>query len=325
VLKPVLISLGLGLIGTLAVAAAMVLVPWPKGVTTEGGLDFFSILRNRNEQIPVQDIAMRDGYMATVRSLPGPKDTPLVILIHGSGWHGMQFQGLGRSLSQVADVVIPDLRGHGVAPARRGDVDYVGQMEDDLADLIKARAKPGQKVVLLGHSSGGGLVVRFAGGAHGGLMDGAVLMAPFLQHDAPTTRPASGGWAEVSLRRMIGLSILNAFGIKGLNDHEVIRFDMPATVLSGPLGHTATTAYSWRLNTSFGPRRDWQADVAALPPFLLIAGSADEAFLADQYQPVLSGLTDKGRYLVVPGLGHLGIVDDPAAEAAITGFLAGLP
>lgn len=154
-------------------------------------------------------------------------------------------------------------------------MDYIGQLEDDLADLIAARAAPQQKVVLLGHSSGGGLFVRFAGGAHRGLIDGAVLLAPFLHHSALTTRENSGGWASVSLRRIIGLAALNKLGITALNDRAVIRFAMPEVVLNGPLGQTATTDYSYRLNTSFAPRADWQTDMASLPPFLLVAGVQD--------------------------------------------------
>ncbi len=39
---------------------------------------------------------------------------------------------------------------HGFTPKRRGDVDYIGQLEDDLADLITAKRQPRQKVILVG-------------------------------------------------------------------------------------------------------------------------------------------------------------------------------
>ena len=85
----------------------------------------------------------------------------------GSGWLGIQFNRLASRLSDQAYVVVPDLRGHGASPERRGDVDYIGQMEDDIAALIETERLPGQAVILAGHSSGGGLVTRFAGGEHG--------------------------------------------------------------------------------------------------------------------------------------------------------------
>ncbi|APE43761.1 hypothetical protein BOO69_10310 [Sulfitobacter alexandrii] len=304
-------------------ALALIFTQRPGPMPGKGGLDFSASLSTpRPDPAPLQSVAMRDGYALQVRAFDsGRENAPMLVLVHGSGWHGLQFDGLARRLSATADVLVPDLRGHGTRPGNRGDVDYIGQLEDDLADLIEARRAPGQKVILGGHSSGGGLVVRFAGGRHGGLIDGAVLLAPFLKHNAPTTRPNSGGWARPLTRRIIGLSMLNAVGITALNDLPVIQFDMPRTVLDGPLGDTATTRYSYRLNSSYAPRADYLSDVAALPPFLLVAGTEDEAFDAGAYQPTMQAVTERGRYVLVPGAGHLGIVDAAATQAAIQGFL----
>lgn len=316
---------GISAVITLLIALGLIVSQRPgKVLAPEGGLDFSEQLGRDVAPLEVRRLPLRDGFEASLRHLEGPEGAPLVILVHGSGWYGAQFDGLARELSAVAEVVAPDLRGHGVNPGRRGDLDYLGQFEDDLADIIAHFAKPGQKVVMAGHSSGGGLVVRFAGGAHGDLLDGAVLMAPFLQYDAPTAREASGGWAHVLTRRVIGLSMLNAARIRLLDHLTVIEFAMPRVVLDGPQGNAATTSYSWRLNNSFSPRRDWQGDVAALPPFLLIAGEADEAFRADQYEPTLSGISDKGQYLLLPGVGHLPVVDDPRSAKALVGFVEGI-
>ena len=290
------------------------------------GLDFTDVLtQDLSAVIAPKAITMRDGYALPVRDY-GTTDEPrpLIILVHGSGWHGMQFDGLARSLKGQAHVLVPDLRGHGETPERRGDVDYIGQFEDDLADLITAKAAAGQKIVLLGHSSGGGLVVRFAGGAHGAMIDHAILLAPFLKHNAPTTRDNSGGWAHVLTRRIVGLSMLNGFGITALNHLPIIQFQMPAEALEGPLGHTATLAYSYRLNASFAPRAKYLADIAALPNFTLIVGAKDEAFVADQYEPLMAPVTGKGRYLVIPEVTHLPIVDAPETLSAIQEDLRGL-
>jgi alpha-beta hydrolase superfamily lysophospholipase len=309
---------------TLVIAVGLILSQRPGPLKpVEGGLDFDQTLAaERAEPAALEPVKMRDGFDLQVRRYAAARpDAPLVVLVHGSGWHGLQFDGLARQLSAQADVLAPDLRGHGPKPGRRGDLDYIGQFEDDLADLITAERKAGQKVVLAGHSSGGGLVVRFAGGDHAALLDAAVLMAPFLKHNAPTTRPNSGGWAEPLLRRIIGLSMLNTFRITALNHLTIMQFHMPAAVLNGPLGDTATTAYSFRLNTSFAPRSDYLKDAAALPPFLLIAGSEDEAFYADKYEPTLAEATQKGRYEIVPDVVHLDIVSAPQTATAIKEFL----
>jgi alpha-beta hydrolase superfamily lysophospholipase len=271
--------------------------------------------------LPVQPVAMRDGFGLSVRHVPGGADAPLLVMLHGSGWHGGQFDALAQLLAPQAEILVPDLRGHGAHPGRRGDVDYIGQLEDDLADLIAAYRKPGQKVLLLGHSSGGGLAVRMAGGPHGGLLDGVILLAPFLKYNAPTTRPNSGGWARPLTRRIIGLSMLNMVGVRALNHLIAIQFAMPRAVLDGPMGQLATTTYSFRLNTSYAPRQDYAADIAALPRFLLLAGTRDEAFMAEGYEPLMSGMTDMGHYVLIPDTGHLDVVNAPQTTDLIQDFL----
>ncbi len=310
------------LAGHVLVALGLIASARPRGPQpSTGGLDFSGIGGGPLMPEP-RGVAMRDGYALQVRDYANDAG-PVLILLHGSGWNGLQFNRLAPFLQAHGRVLVPDLRGHGAAPGRRGDVDHVGQLEEDIADLIDGEAQ-GRKVVLIGHSSGGGLVVRMAGGAYGARIDGAVLMAPFLQHDAPTTRRNSGGWARPLTRRLIGLSMLNMFGIRVLNHLSVIEFDMPTAVLSGPLGHLATTAYSWRLNQSYAPRRKYLRDIAALPPFLLLAGDADEAFDAPAYEPLMRQVTDRGRYRIVPGAGHLGLVDNERAQAEIAEFLDAL-
>lgn len=311
------------------VALGLIVSQRPGPLPDRAGLDFSEIIGSgaEPEGLQTRSLKARDGQALTYAHVkaPGADDLPLVIMLHGSGWYHGQFAGLARALRDVAEVKALTLRGHGKDPARRGDVDYTGQFEDDIADLIRQSVgEADRKVILLGHSSGGGLAVRFAGGAHGPLADGMILLVPFLKHDAPTTRPNSGGWAHVLTRRIIGLSMLNNVGITALDHLPMIQFNMPRAVLDGPLGQYATTAYSWRLNKSYAPRGDYLADVAALPRFLLIAGRDDEAFDAEGYAPLMGEVTDKGRYEIVDGAGHLDIVDHPETETLIRDYLLGL-
>lgn len=267
----------------------------------------------------------RDGAALGLRHVPArAPGAPLVVIVHGSGWHGGAYVPIADHLSRHGnfEILLPDLRGHGVAPRRRGDIAYIGQFEDDLADLIGHYRKPGQPLCMIGHSSGGGLVIRFAGGRYGAMLDKAVLLAPFLKYDAPTMRRNAGGWARPLTRRIIGLSMLNALGITALNGLTVMQFAFPDTVLNGPEGATATPNYSYRLNASFAPRRDYLADVAKLPPFLVLAGDEDEAFDACKFEPVLSKATPRGTYAVLPGVAHLGIIRSPDALARTREFLA---
>ncbi|MEL6734882.1 MAG: alpha/beta hydrolase [Pseudomonadota bacterium] len=265
-----------------------------------------------------------DGSELSLRRYPTENPTaPLMVMIHGSGMHSGQFEHLATALAAegVADVLVPALRGHGPSPERRGDVDYVGQLEDDLAALIDAEAGADQEIILLGHSSGGGLVVRFAGGPHGAMLDRAILLAPYLGHDAPTTRPNAGGWAHPLLRRYIGLEILNGFGVTALNGLQVVQFNQPEAVRADPSAGPMTDAYTYRLNTSYHPRPDLGADISRLPETLLIAGADDEAFMADLYQPTMESFTSLGTYHVLPGLQHMNVVDATQTAKLVADWL----
>ncbi|GGA23260.1 alpha/beta hydrolase [Neptunicoccus cionae] len=302
----------------LLIAGGLILSQRPAPAKGES-LDFDK-LRIGNDAVEPVRYTARDGVELAVRVHEGQgAEAALVVLVHGSGAHGAAYDGLAAEIAAMtgAQVLVPDLRGHGLNPAPKGDVAYIGQLEDDLADLVAVYRQNGQKLVLMGHSSGGGLVVRYAGGRYGDALDGAVLLAPYLKYNAPTMRENSGGWAQVLTRRVIGLSMLNTVGIKALNGLTAITFTLP----EGPLSETMTGAYSYRLNTSYAPRGDYLADVAALPPFLLIAGTQDEAFKADQFEPVLSGANPQGSYLLLEGVGHLDVMSQPETAARAAEFI----
>ena len=307
----------------LGVALMLIASQRPRAKTADAALDF-DALQGAGPQGALRQALARDGMPLSYRRFEGAGPAaPLLILVHGSGWHGGAYCDLAETIaaSGVAEVIVPDLRGHGPSPLRRGDVDHVGQLEEDLCDLIHALGGPARKVWMLGHSSGGGLVVRFAGGPFGGMLSKAVLMAPFLQCDAPTTRRGQDGWARPLARRIIGISMLDKVGITALHGLQAISFAFPRRVLDGPGGGAATAAYSYRLNASFSPRRDYLADIAALPEFCVIVGGGDAVFVPEAYAPLMAPANPRGTYRVLPGLGHLGIIRAPQAAAAAIAFL----
>lgn len=302
----------------LLIAGGLILSQWPVGKVEGEGLAFEKLVFD-HVAIKPERYTARDGTTMNVRVRGG--DGPLVVIVHGSGGHGGGYDWLAEQISLTgAEVLLPDLRGHFGADGRSGDVDYIGQYEDDLADLIAKYRAEGQKVVMVGHSSGGGLVTRFAGGDHGEMLDGAILLAPFLKYNVPTMRENAGGWGHVLTRRMIGLSMLNNVGITLANGATVLQFNLP----EGRLAETMTGAYSYRLNTSYAPRADYFADIAALPKFKLIVGADDEAFRAQEYKTLMTGVTDKGSYHVLDGVSHLDVFLQDQTAALIAEFLGGV-
>ena len=292
-----------------------------KSTQDESALAFNELYFDYSNLPELDSFPARDGTLLHYRYYPAESDKAL-ILLHGSGWHSRYFLPLAEFISSenLARVYTPDLRGHGVDPVRRGDVDYIGQFEDDLADFIAVirSEKPQAKVIIGGHSSGGGLAVRFAGSRYGKQADGYLLLSPYLKYNAPTMRPNSGGWAEPYVPRIIGLSMLNNVGIHWFDYLPAIDFNMAREARDG----TETLTYSHRLNTAYAPR-DYKKDLAAVTqPLLLIAGTADEAFIAEQFEPLISRCT-QGRVKLLPGVTHMGVVVGPEVRPVVKEWLSG--
>lgn len=315
----------------LGITAVLIITNQPTTEVVDGPLDFAALTAVRYETLPdLQPYTARDGAQLAYRLYESNAVTDkVIILLHGSGWHSMQFYPLANYLSSngLARVITPDLRGHGFTPEKRGDVAYIGQLEDDLADLVAVAQQtfPETTIIVGGHSSGGGLAVRFAGGEYGAMADAYLLLAPFLKYNAPTTRPNSGDWARPLTRRIIGLTMLNNVGIRWFNGLTVIQFNMPQTVLDSSLGDSATTAYSYRLNTAYAPRSNYGRDLAAImQPLLVVAGTDDESFIAEQYEPTISAHTSTGTYALLPDVGHIDLLTTPEIEPVLMGWLINL-
>jgi len=264
----------------------------------------------------------RDGTQLAYRHYPAESDK-IVILLHGAAWHSRCFLPLAEfiSLEGLAQVYTPDLRGHGLSLKRRGDVDYIGQFEDDLADLIAMIQKDNQNSMLImgGHSSGGGLAIRFAGSQYGQKAKAYLLMSPFLKYNAPTTRLNSGRFAKPYTGRIIGLVMFNNVGIRWFNYLTVMEFNMPERARDG----TETLAYSYRLTTAYAPH-DYEKDLSAITqPLLVVAGTKDETMIYYQYEPVISQYTTV-QVKLLQGVSHMGLVVCPEVRPVIKEWLEGL-
>lgn len=309
----------IGLCVFLGLALLLVFSQYPKD-TPGDSLDFSRQSGDAISTSTVLSYTARDGAQLNYRQYGGKDDGPLVIVIHGSSAHGGLYEQLSAGLSDLGSVVVPDLRGHG-GQTPIGDVSYIGQLEDDLADLIAStRASSTQSVILVGHSSGGGLAVRYGGNAAHTKPDGVVLLAPYLGYNAPTMNPDSGGWAQTLTRRIIGLSMLNGVGIRLFNHLKIISFRVPENAEALQM----TESYSYRMNTSYAPRRDFKKDIAALPPFKILVGEQDEAFKAREYEPLLRSFDNQGSVEVLDGLSHLDIIGSRVAHEKIHEFVTDL-
>ena len=128
----------------------------------------------------------RDGTKLGYRVYEGG-GAQAVVLIHGSSDDGAGLHPLAKALREAgASVYVPVLRGHGNF-GRSGDIDYIGQLEDDLADFVAVLRPlhPGSSFSLIGFSSGGGFVLRVIATPDEKLFDRFIMISPLLPPGAP--------------------------------------------------------------------------------------------------------------------------------------------
>jgi alpha-beta hydrolase superfamily lysophospholipase len=127
----------------------------------------------------------RDGTRLFWRSsFPDSEPRAHVAVVHGYGDH------FGR-YTYVADALLADgfavhgfdYRGHGRADGRRGYCERWSHFVDDLEAFWQRVRKDagGKKAFLLGHSHGGLMAVKWAGGRHVEGLGGLVLSAPYFK------------------------------------------------------------------------------------------------------------------------------------------------
>jgi alpha-beta hydrolase superfamily lysophospholipase len=242
-------------------------------------------------------------------------------VIHGSsGSSGTSIHALSGALAaRGVETYAVDIRGHGTS-GTRGDIGYVGQLEDDLADFVAIvrKTNPDAPLTLIGHSAGGGFALRVASSPIQNLFVRTVLLAPYLGYNAPTNRPNSGGWANADIPRILGLLALRKIGINCCEALPTLAFAVPPNSEK-----MLVPAYTDRLMRNFANHPDYRADFAAATrPMTIISGSDDELMIADKYSEAVQGVLPPVNVKLIGGVNHLGIVSEPAAVSAIADDVA---
>jgi alpha-beta hydrolase superfamily lysophospholipase len=276
---------------------------------------------DRSSMPPLSRFSARDGTELAYRHYParGPASGKIAILVHGSSGSSSSAHALADALAaRGVETYAPDIRGHG-GSGTRGDVGFIGQLENDMADLVALvrKTSPTEPLTLLGHSAGGGFALRIASSPIQDLFARTVLLAPYLGYDAPTNRPGSGGWASADIPRFLGLTALRKLGIDCCESLPTLAFAVPANSAK-----ILNPTYSFRLMRNFATR-GYQVDFAAAHhPVTLIAGAADELMLADKYADAVHAVAPSVEVKLIDGVDHMGIVGNAQGVAAVADDVA---
>jgi pimeloyl-ACP methyl ester carboxylesterase len=255
----------------------------------------------------IERFQAREGTALGFRHYPatGPATGRVAILFHGSsGSSGNAIHVLSMALAaHGVESYAVDIRGHG-ASGTRGDISYIGQLEDDLADFVAVvrKTSPTAPLTLIGHSAGGGFALRVAGSPIQGLFVRTVLLAPYLGYYAPTNRPNSGGWASPDMPRIIALTMLRRIGIVCCDALPVLAFAVPPNS-----AQSLVPAYTERLRSNFATHLDFRTDLAAATrPVSIYSGADDELMLADKYAEAVRGVAPPVTVKLIDGISHIG-------------------
>ena len=272
---------------------------------------------------PIERFQARDGTSLGFRHYAptGRATGRAAIVVHGSaGSSATRNHALSMALAaRGVETWAVDIRGHGVS-GTRGDIGYLGELEDDMADFVAVvrKSNPDVPLTLIGHSAGGGFALRVAASPIQNLFARTILLAPYLGYQAPTNRPHSGGWANADVPRFIALGMLNRIGIDCCDSLPVLAFAVPPSsekILTG--------TYSYRLMRNFANHPDYRGDFAAAThPMTIFAGADDELMLSDKYAEAVGGITPAIDVKLIDGVNHMGIVTAPKAISAIADDVA---
>jgi len=274
---------------------------------------------------PIQTYEARDRKSLCYRHYESSSDK-LVVLLHGISEDGQYLHPLAEFLSKrgLAQVVVPDLRGYGFHPVRRGDVEYVGQHDHDLEDLVRClreRTPERFDLIVAGHSGGGGNAIRLARKRLAKEIEAYLLFAPSVHPNAPINHKKDP-WSDVTVdkRKMAVLTVLNALGIRFWNKAVVLRNDKPAERRHG----RETLEISYRLLLSRTPKAKYERELRAMTqPMLVLVGEKDEVFQSGQYAPMFAE-HNRAKVSLIRDCDHDGILSNKTALREVESWFRAL-
>lgn len=271
---------------------------------------------------PIQTYEARDGRSLCYRHYEA-NSNKIIILLHGMSEDGQYLHPLAEFISkrQLAQVIVPDLRGYGLHPIRRGDVEYIGQHDDDIEDLVKriwSRAVSPYTLIIAGHSAGGGNAIRLSLHPLAKEISAFLLLAPAVNPKAPISHQKDP-WStmQIATRKLTLLNVLNRVGLRFLNKWIVMNIDKPLANRNG----RETLNLSYRLFKSRSLKARYDRYLRAMTqPTLVLVGEKEEVYIPGQYAPMFAEY-NKAKVEMILDCDHDGILTNEEAFREVESWL----
>jgi pimeloyl-ACP methyl ester carboxylesterase len=319
------LSIGLGIfLGIILIISMLIILgtaPLPEKNKHDSTNPFNTV--NFQSLPRVSTFSMPDRTSICYREYPSHVNR-IMLFIHGITGSSRNMHVIAEYMKRnnIAHGIALDMPGHGCS-GKRGKLGYIGQLEDDIAEIIDILrvTYPGKRITMAGYSEGGGFAMRFAGSQYGNLVDSYIFLAPFLHESSPVNRPPAGGNENqefsLYLPRYIGITLCNFFGITWFNNLTICEYRVPDVFTED-----YTSTYSYNLLENFRPHKDYIGDIRNLKAkAVLFVGRDDKNYIAQKYIDELEKYTKRLSFEFLPQADHFDIVMDENTLRRITAKL----
>jgi pimeloyl-ACP methyl ester carboxylesterase len=270
---------------------------------------------------------------------------PSALVVHGSSARGDLYSVLGKELAARGIYTrLIDLRGHGYSrcpqpgvcnpsltpdyadtgvtwPGRPGDSADPDQHARDLTRLLTdLQVRTGSRPLLVGHSSGAGLVARHVVASGQTALAGTVLIAPFANADQP-----QNNLEQWECGRVVGTTYarvdLGAVGdARRGNPHRYVLRLEKDEAFREPLD-TSRYTYNTMLGLAVPDAKTYHGAFAGRT--LWVAGERDALLDLERSRAEYARLPGGTGLVMVRDTSHIGVIWSPGVAAVIADFLAG--
>lgn len=224
--------------------------------------------------------------------LPAADVNDVLLIYHGGGVNadaGYAIPASQLSAQGSLGVCLVDIRGHGRSAGLRGDVASPGQIWRDVDSVLDAVAArfPRARVHLLGHSSGGGMLINyFTCHSPRYHADSLILLAPEFGPFAPASIRRTGAMPFSSVNRLP--FIVNALTRGKLWGRRLaVKLHFPEEVLTARADFAV--AYSVNMANALTPRQPARQIAALSLPVTVLLPEYDELANPQQAAAFIEG------------------------------------